>query len=101
MILDEITNSTEYPPSINAVYDLSQLSFDNKTTAFLRSLVKKAGDYPQRSGAKTIYVCPEDLQFGMVRMWEVFIREIPIETRVTRSRNAALNLINDQKTHFT
>ncbi|MDD3814217.1 MAG: hypothetical protein PHZ02_06175 [Desulfocapsaceae bacterium] len=93
-IMEQIVNSKEYPSNINAVYDLTHMSFDNITIEFLQSLkvlAKKFGSH--RRGAKTAYVCPKDLQFGMARIWEVFVSDLPLETMVTRSMDEALSWI--------
>lgn len=94
-MLEQIVNSKEYPSNINAVYDLTQMSFDNINIEFLQSLTVLAKRYGKnRSGAKTAYVCPKDLQFGMARIWEVFVSDLPLETIVTRSMDEALSWIN-------
>lgn len=94
-IMEQIVTSKEYPANINAVYDLTRMSFDNISSGFLQSLnilAKKYGN--ARRGAKTAYVCPKDLQFGMARTWEVFIDDVPVTTMVTRSMEEALSWIN-------
>jgi hypothetical protein len=92
--IKEIVSGTDYPSNIDAIYELTHMSFDNITSDYLhlvKNQVKKYGH--KREGAKTAYVCPNDLQFGMIRIWEVFVNSIPIETMVTRSIDEALEWI--------
>jgi hypothetical protein len=94
-ILEQIVHSKDYPSNVNAVYDLTQMSFDNITSGFLQVLNVLAEKYGNaRSGAKTAYVCPKDLQFGMARAWEAFVNDVPVKTMVTRSMEEALSWIN-------
>ncbi len=37
-IMKQITESTGYPTNVNAIFDLTQMSFDNIGSDFLRSL---------------------------------------------------------------
>ena len=70
--------------------------FHNITRDFLKSLAITAAKYAgKRSGAKNAYVCPEDLQYGMTRTWEVFLDSLPVETFVTRSMEEALKWITE------
>jgi hypothetical protein len=93
-MLAQIVNSQDYPANTNAIYDFSQMSFDNITSDFLQSLdyqIQRSDN--KRIGAKTAYVCPEDLKFGMIRAWEAFIDDLQVETLVTRSMEEALNWV--------
>ncbi len=93
-IMGEITSSTEYPANVNAIFDLTQMLFDNITSDFLRSLQIRAEKYSdKRFGAKTAYVCPKDLQFGMIRMWAVYVDSLPVEIMITRSMDEALSWV--------
>ena len=87
---DEFTSSREYPPNSDVVYDLSRMSFENISSEFFNSLVDIAEKYPQRSGARLAYVCPEDLQFGMMRIWSVLVGKIPVEVNIFRSMDDAM-----------
>lgn len=98
-ILAVIINSEDYPANIDAIYDLTQMSFDNITSDFLQSLdycVQR--DDNDRAGAKTAYVCPKELQFGMIRAWEAFIDDLPVKTLVTRSMDEAVRWIKSEPT---
>ena len=95
-LLEEFTKSTEYPPNADVVYDLTEMSFDNVSTEFFTSLVDIAERYPQRSGARLAYVCPEDLQYGMMRVWGVMVNRIPVNVNVFRSMEKAMAWIKDK-----
>lgn len=91
----EIVSSSKYPDNINAVYDLSEMDFDNVTTGFLQFTKHQVrGLTEKRAGAKTVYVCPKDLQFGMARMWKVMIDDIPVDIHVVRSLDEAVDWIS-------
>jgi hypothetical protein len=93
-ILETIVNSEDYPANINAIYDFSQMSFDNITSDFLQALdYRIQRENSDRIGVKTAYVCPKDLQFGMIRAWEAFIDDLPVETLVVRSMDEALSWV--------
>jgi hypothetical protein len=93
-ILETITNAEDYPANINAVYDFTQMTFDNITNEFLQELdYRIQRENSDRVGVKTAYVCPKDLQFGMIRAWEAFIDDLPVETLVTRSMDEALSWV--------
>jgi len=95
-ILDTIINSNEYPDNINAIYDLSNMSFENISFDFLGSLSLIAKSYSnQRSGAKTAYVCPSDLQFGMTRVWDAYTDPVPIDKIVVRTMDEAITWIKN------
>jgi hypothetical protein len=94
-ILEQIVSSEDYPANINAIYDFTQMSFENITSDFLKSLDYQIqrGNH-KRVGAKTAYVCPEDLKYGMIRVWEALIDDLKVETLVTRSMEEALSWVN-------
>lgn len=97
-MLETIVNSEDYPANINAIYDFSQMSFNNITSDFLQALDHRIqrGSH-DRIGAKTAYVCPGDLQFGMIRAWEAFIDDLQVETLVTRSMDEALSWVMSEQ----
>jgi hypothetical protein len=96
-MLEQIVDSEDYPANVNAIYDFTRMSFENITSDFLKSLDYQIqrGDL-RRAGAKTAYVCPEDLKYGMIRVWEVLIDDLNVETLVTRSMEEALNWVNSE-----
>lgn len=95
-ILNTISTSNEYPSNINAIYDLSKMSFKNIDTNFLESLSEAANQYSKiREGAKTVYVCPEDIQFGMTRVWEVLASDVHVNIMVKRTISEAINWLEN------
>ena len=90
-IMEQITNSQEYAPNVNSIYDLTRMSFENIFSDFLHKVKIRLRQYGDLRGeAKIAYVCPADLQYGMTRVWEVFCDDILTETMVTRSMEEAL-----------
>jgi hypothetical protein len=95
-ILDEITSSKEYPSNSNAIYDLSKVAFKDVTVDVLEALAQSiiSEEYCEaRKGAKTVYVCPQDLQFGRIRQWMAYAVDVPVELDVTRTMKEPIALI--------
>ncbi len=91
-IMKQLAESKQYPSNVNTIIDLSQTDFESITGDFLISLSSRSTLYnEQRSGARVAYICPNDIQFGRMRMWQAYVCLSPIERVVCRSMDEALD----------
>ncbi len=71
-LVDTIESFYDSDPTPNALWDFSHASIDSISPAFVRqlhSMVRKLGS--ARRGGKTAVVAPEDLGYGMARMFQI------------------------------
>ena len=69
--MDKITKSDQYPPNINALWDVRDQDFSNVTPGTIQSLVNISRQYPERGTAWAAFIVEKDLAFGMLRMYEI------------------------------
>ena len=91
-LLNTIQSFYEDSPTLYTLCDYSDASIDRISLAFVRqlySMVQKLGF--SRQGGKTAVVAPEDLVYGLARMFQIMsdIDDFPFETRVFRSYEEA------------
>ena len=91
-LLNSIQSFYEDSPSLYTLCDYSDASIDRLSMAFVRqlySMVRKLGF--ARQGGKTAVVAPEDLKYGLARMFQIMsdTDDFPFETRVFRSDDEA------------
>ena len=75
------------------LWDMSRAEVAHVTSDILRRFIRKATELGEaRQGGRTAVVAPEDLQFGLARMSEVFSEEesSPFGFRAFRTRAEAL-----------
>ena len=91
-LLNTIQSFYEDSPTLYTLCDYSDASIDRISIAFVRqlySMVQKLGF--ARQGGKTAVVAPEDLGYGLARMFQIMsdTDDFPFETRVFRSYDEA------------
>ena len=80
-------------PTAHVLWDMSSAEVEHVTADILRRFIGKAAELgARRPGGRTAVVAPEDLQFGLARMSEVFteLESAPYLFRAFRSRQEAL-----------
>ena len=79
-------------PSMNLLVDLRQADSTTRSSDVLRKFAgfieTKLTGIPERP--KVAVVAPEDLSFGLARMYEAFADSVPWDFEVFREMNAAL-----------
>jgi len=84
-VLTQITTSNEYPPNINAVWDLRKADFMTADDKLFRHIIELRKCYPQRSHCKSALIANDDLAFGMSRMFQMLSEDkVPLELMVFR-----------------
>ena len=71
-ILDTITQSEEYPPNINTLWDVREQDFSSISLESMKSLIQISNNYPERGTAKVAFIVKGNLAYGMMRMYETF-----------------------------
>ncbi len=93
-IKHEVKTFHDGEPTLNTLYDLSQVSLQGLGYTILHEWSRFRASYlnfDQRKSGKTAIVAPTDLQYGTARMAEaLFKNKIPHEIRVFRSKSEAL-----------
>jgi hypothetical protein len=77
-----ITQSEEYPPDVNALWDLRELNFVETDRVLGERLVAIKSRFPERGEAKLALVVKDKLGFGMSRMYEMLADRLPQQTKV-------------------
>jgi hypothetical protein len=78
----ELLRDTDFQPSYAQLVDLRSGQMSNLSTADVRSLSSSTIFNP---GVKRAIVAPNDLEFGMARMFGVFVERFGQQVRVFRS----------------
>jgi len=93
---DEMYAALEVPgdgvPTRDVLWDMSLADVMHVTPGILRQFAKRAAELGvDRKGGRTAVVAPEDLQFGLARMSEVFVdmESSPYSLRAFRTREEA------------
>ena len=88
---DRTLADPDFEPGMDALVDLRDASLAALTSDDLRDMVRHARSrIPRRgSGFRAAWVAPRDLEFGLVRMLEVFMEDLPSEHRLFRDINEA------------
>ena len=95
MTLTQIVNSKEHASDVNALWDLRELNFVEMEPAFLKEIVAIKKSTPERKGTKRALVIPNDLAFGMTKMYESMASDLPDEIMIFRSfENAEIWLMS-------
>jgi hypothetical protein len=83
--------SPDYDPSLNELYDCSNITTEDISSEGLRKIAGVNLDM-NRSGpaVKVAMYAPTDVAFGLIRMYQVFVENSASDLRVFRDRNEAL-----------
>lgn len=83
--------SHDYDPSLNELYDLSPVTYEDVSTEGLRKIAGVNLDLNRDGpGVKVAMYAPTDVAFGLIRMYQVFVEGSSSEMRVFRDRDEAL-----------
>ncbi len=73
-LLDAMLAHPEWRPGMSWVHDHSQLSADPLTVEGIRAIAQICSDRKdQLGGGRCAIVVSEDLEFGLARMWSVYV----------------------------
>ena len=89
--LGKITNSTEFPPDVKALWDLRKLDFTQLDTNFGEALVSLREQNPKRGNTKIALIVEKDLGYGMCRMYVMLSEHLPQEVSVFKDIASAEN----------
>ncbi|MFH1021101.1 MAG: hypothetical protein V1782_10915 [Pseudomonadota bacterium] len=67
----QITRSSDYPPNIDALWDLRNTDFLHVDEKFIRGIIKLREKYSDRANNKSAIIVSDDLSFGLGRMFEM------------------------------
>ncbi len=76
------------------VADFSEASMRNIQADDTRSQARRTEEMAEINGdLDYVLIVPNDLDYGMTRMWQAYVDDIPWRTHLTRSREEAESLI--------
>ena len=87
-------------PTSLLLWDMSQTDVSHVTSDILQKFVRKSAELgTARQGGRTAVIAPEDLQFGLARMSEVFsdMASAPYSFRSFRTREEALKWLTSDE----
>jgi hypothetical protein len=99
-IIDTIESFYDGNPTLNALWDFSHASMNSISSDAVRTmfaLVQRLGS--RRQGGKTAVVVPEDLGFGMARMFQIMsdTDDFPFKINVFRTYDEAKQWLLEKK----
>ena len=80
-----LSESTEFPPNVDSLVDVSQMDFNDIDAGFLKEVVAMEKQNPHRQGARVAYIADNNLNYGMSRMYESLADNIAKTSRVFRT----------------
>ncbi|MFC1670761.1 hypothetical protein ACFL20_10255 [Spirochaetota bacterium] len=101
-IIDAIKNFYKSENMLNVLWDLSKSNFDSLRPTDIESIVAIQSKYKDiRKGGKTAIVAPEDLHFGLSRMYQIQadLHKQSFKTRVSRTTEEAQQWLQNNKTN--
>ncbi|MGD9158494.1 MAG: hypothetical protein PVG39_08820 [Desulfobacteraceae bacterium] len=69
--LETITNSTDYPPNVRAVWDIRKADFSFANFQLVREVVKIRRSFKKRDHCRSALIVSGNLQYGLGRMFEM------------------------------
>ncbi|MCB1184211.1 hypothetical protein KDM41_12315 [bacterium] len=84
-VLVDLTSPTDHPPDADAIWDGRDVDFRPIDRAFTEEVVGLRERFPARGRARVAFVVPNDLGFGMARMFEALSADVLGESFVCRS----------------
>ena len=70
-VMDEITQSDQYPANINALWDVRDQDFQSVTSGTVKRIIEISKQYPERGSSHVAFIVKNDLAYGMLRMYEL------------------------------
>lgn len=65
----KIVSSNQYPPNVDALWDMQQADFKEINEGMFREIIKIRKQYPERSNYSLAIIATDDLAYGMARMY--------------------------------
>ncbi len=84
-LMKEIVDAEDFPPDTPAIYDLRGLDFRTFDKGFAERLIEIRRHYPRRGNARIALIAPDDLGFGMTRMYQLLSDDLDQAIMVFRS----------------
>lgn len=81
---EKLTNSNEFKPDIDTLYDLTEMDFSNITSEFEQQLIQFRKQL-NRGNAKIACVVTTEVAFGLGRMYEALSDKLPQQVRVFKA----------------
>lgn len=82
---ENITNSGDFPPDTNAIWDIRDLDISKANFRFIHDLVKIRSLYTKRGKCRAVVIVSSDLQYGLGRMFQMLSEsELPNHIMVFR-----------------
>lgn len=90
--LTRVISDKDIPPHANALWDVSDMEFNNITIDFQRDLIEMRRQYAaRRKPAKIAILCTYTLAEPLVKMYTILCRELGEDARVFMSQAEALD----------
>ena len=70
-VMREITSGRDFASDIATIWDMRTFDFGSFNKEMTEPLVNARKLYPERRGARIAYVVPDQIGYGMMRMFEV------------------------------
>jgi hypothetical protein len=70
--MKQITQSNQYPPDTDALWDLRGMDFTRVDTIYWRGIISIRKQYRERGTARIAHIVKGDFAFGMLRMYQIY-----------------------------
>lgn len=87
----ERTNHPDFKPGMSVLWDLSEGNASKLTSDDIRRIAARNKAQLKKSGVpyKAAFLAPRDIEFGLSRMYEMFIEDAMVDNRVFRTLDEA------------
>ena len=84
-VFETITNSSDYPPDIKAIWDLRKADFSFADYQFANELAKIRSRFTRRGSCPSAIIVSSNFQYGLSRMFEMLLEgKMPHQLMVFR-----------------
>ena len=99
-VLDTITNSDDYPPDTNAIWDIRKADIANANYQLICELVKIRSRFKKRNNCRAALIVSSNVQYGLSRMFEILSDgKIKHQFKVFRNYDEGEKWLLKNKTH--
>jgi RNAse (barnase) inhibitor barstar len=70
--MKQITQSNQYPPDTDALWDLREMDFTRVDTIYWRGIISIRKQHRERGTARIAHIVKGDFAFGMLRMYQIY-----------------------------
>lgn len=86
LALEKITNSTEYPPNIRAVWDIRKADATYVNFQFIKEIVKIRSQFSKLDNCCAALIVSSNVQYGLSRMFQIISEDkFPHQLMIFRS----------------